>query len=612
MSALTDIAHLLESGEDADERVERVLTVLGTAVLYDQCALLEALDGGEPRLRYVPPPDEPARAVLQQTLSYQLTLMAEDGRPREAARDTHATPSDRWPAAITVPLVGMDRVVGLLFVGRTESSEGQAEPYVARELRLLSVVAAQLAGYLVALRLRTSEERQHGQLSDAHDRLAFLARAGEQLSASIDYEETLASLARLAVPRLAQWCNVYALDSEGAVRRLAAAHADPEKAELMETLVRRYPLSADPSHPVRRAIRTGRSVVSTIPIGGSDEDLDRYAVDAEHAEILRKVRASSAAVVPLVARGQALGALSFGPVAGVGVPRFDLALAEELAHRAALAVDNARLFRELQDQVDTHAELNAALREAVQVRDAALGAAQAALETRDELLAIATHDLRTPLTTIKGEAQFMRRRVVRPPAPPLEWFGEVGERIEAAATRMTRLIDELLDDAQLQAGRPLALERQPTDLVAVARRAVAEHRRLTERHTIRLETTSSELVGQWDELRLDRVLDNLLSNAVKYSPDGGEIVLALSAEPSGHGAEAVLVVRDSGVGIPADELPRVFERFFRASNVGGIGGTGLGMAGVRQIVEQHGGTVQVESKQGAGTSIVVRLPLSLG
>jgi signal transduction histidine kinase len=164
----------------------------------------------------------------------------------------------------------------------------------------------------------------------------------------------------------------------------------------------------------------------------------------------------------------------------------------------------------------------------------------------------------------------------------------------------------VLDAARLQEGRPLELDRRPTDLVALARRAAAECQQTTGRHRIRCEAQVPRLVGRWDAARLERVLGNLLDNAVKYSPGGTEITLTVARS----GATAVVAVRDRGVGIPAGDLPRVFERFYRGSNVAGrIGGTGLGLAGVKRIVEQHGGTIEVESVEGVGSTFTVRLPL---
>jgi signal transduction histidine kinase len=152
------------------------------------------------------------------------------------------------------------------------------------------------------------------------------------------------------------------------------------------------------------------------------------------------------------------------------------------------------------------------------------------------------------------------------------------------------------------------------DLIALVQQLVTDYQRTTRHHQLRVETLTSELVGRWDTARLERVLANLLSNAIKYSPDGGDITIKLTAETSGEGASwAAVVVQDSGLGIPAADLPHIFERFHRGTNVSGrIRGAGIGLAGARQLVEQHGGTIEVASVEGRGASFTVRLPCTPG
>jgi signal transduction histidine kinase len=217
------------------------------------------------------------------------------------------------------------------------------------------------------------------------------------------------------------------------------------------------------------------------------------------------------------------------------------------------------------------------------------------------VLATVSHDLKAPLTIIKGQAQMLLRRETES-----QRTIKGLHLIDRAATRMTSWIDELLDTANLQAGRPLTLQRAPTDLVALAWQAAAENQRLTERHRIRVETREREVIGLWDAARLARVLDNLLGNAIKYSPEGGGITVRVRAQEDA----AVLSVEDHGVGIPEADLPHVFERFRRGTNVvNRFAGSGIGLSGVSQIVRQHGGTIQVTSHPGQGTTFTLSLPL---
>jgi len=240
---------------------------------------------------------------------------------------------------------------------------------------------------------------------------------------------------------------------------------------------------------------------------------------------------------------------------------------------------------------------------------AARAEAEAAVRTRDEFLSAAAHDLRGPLTAIKGLAQLLQRRALRSTAPEARQFAEGLERINAGAAKMQALIDELLDVSSLQIGRPLLLERRPTDLVALVRQLVAEQQLTTTRHRLRVETREPTLVGEWDAARLERVLANLVSNAIKYSPAGGDVVVRLRPEAVAGRPGVAVDVSDPGVGVPAADLPHIFERFHRGSNVAGtIAGVGIGLAGARQIVQQHGGTITVQSREGVGSTFTVHLP----
>lgn len=223
----------------------------------------------------------------------------------------------------------------------------------------------------------------------------------------------------------------------------------------------------------------------------------------------------------------------------------------------------------------------------------------------------AAHDLRNPLTSLKAQAQLLLRRARRGQIADATALEPGLLAIDASASRMVALIDEMMDAAHLRAGRSLDLRLAPTDLMALARTVVEETRRSTSRHMVRIEAEMPNLTGDWDENRLGRVLGNLLGNAVKYSPRGGEIVVRVGREDDAAGAWAVLSVSDQGMGIPAADLERLFERFLRGRNVAAIGGAGIGLAGAKLIVEQHGGTVTVVSEEGCGSTFTVRLPIIL-
>lgn len=288
---------------------------------------------------------------------------------------------------------------------------------------------------------------------------------------------------------------------------------------------------------------------------------------------------------PVVSRsGDVLGGLFFGHqragVFGDREPR----LIAGICAQAAIAVDNARLFQSAQD----------------------------ALRIRDEFFSSLSHELRTPLTSIRGFSQLLSRRAARLPPRQADQLTEGLTSIDAITTKMTASVDELLDLARLQAGRSLDLNREPCDLLAVCLRIIAEHEVSSDRHQIMLIAGDDKIIGLWDPDRIERVIANLISNAIKYSPEGGTVTLSVSRDRNDTaGDQVVIEVRDEGIGVPATDLPRVFERFHRGANVGRIWGTGTGLAVVRQIVERHGGTVDLVSAEGAGTTATVRLPLAL-
>lgn len=225
-------------------------------------------------------------------------------------------------------------------------------------------------------------------------------------------------------------------------------------------------------------------------------------------------------------------------------------------------------------------------------------------------LAAAAHDLKTPVTTIKALAQMLSLQLARHGTLDPEPTSAALARIEAATTRMTTLINELLDENRIEAGEPLELMVRPIDLIGLARETIAERLYLPHGHSVMIATGLVELVGMWDSFRLERVLTNLIDNAVKYSPEGGQVTVTIAQEEDDRGTWAVLEVRDHGIGIPASDVPYIFDPFYRARNVvGRIGGSGVGLAGVCQIIQQHGGTIQILTEEAKGTVVTLRLPL---
>jgi signal transduction histidine kinase len=262
---------------------------------------------------------------------------------------------------------------------------------------------------------------------------------------------------------------------------------------------------------------------------------------------------------------------------------------EGLATQTATVVENARLSYQTQQEVEAGRQAEA---------------------EKEAFLEALAHDLANPLTALKAQAQLLRRRVGQGRADTATL--ETGlAAIDAAADRATRLIAELTDTARLEAQRSLELNRTPTDLVSLAQRIVTEFRAAAG-HRLQLNSVQPELIGSWDADRLARVLENLLANAIKYSPDTGIIDIRIDREEVPNGAYAILSIADQGVGIPAGDLPHIFECFRRGGNVAGrIVGTGLGLWGSQRIVAQHGGTITIASAEDQGTTVTVRLPLTI-
>src|ERR671910_838052 len=296
--------------------------------------------------------------------------------------------------------------------------------------------------------------------------------------------------------------------------------------------------------------------------------------------------------VPVIARaGEVQGGLFFGhPEPDIFDERAER-FAVGLAAQAAVAVENARLYQQAQ------AELTAR------------GRAQA---EKEAFLDAVAHDLGNPLTTVKGQAQLLRRRA-RQGRADLATLETGLAAIEAATDRATRLIGELTDAARLEAQRPLELRQTVVDLVALAEASITESQAAAAGQRLHLEAGVPSVVGLWDADRLTRVLENLVANAIKYSPAGSTVVVRVEREEASDGPLAVLSVADQGVGIPAADRPHIFERFRRGGNVAGrFAGSGLGLWGSQRIVAQHGGTIAIDSTEGKGTTVTVRLPLKVG
>ncbi|HZS87322.1 MAG TPA: HAMP domain-containing sensor histidine kinase [Chloroflexota bacterium] len=243
-------------------------------------------------------------------------------------------------------------------------------------------------------------------------------------------------------------------------------------------------------------------------------------------------------------------------------------------------------------------------RQEAEAAEQARAAAEAAARTRTEVLNIIAHDLRGPLTGIQGQADLMQRRLQRDTPPSPQWLGERVARVLAGATRMQTMVDELLDVARLQRGQELELRREPLDVGALVRE-VGRPRTSNAGGAAPIVVDAPDgLLVDGDRARLERVVDNLLANAIKYNRAAQPIEMTARRQ----GDAVTITIRDRGVGIPAGELPHLFTPFYRASTARGVPGIGLGLAGAKMIVEQHGGQITLESVEGQGTTVAIALP----
>jgi PAS domain S-box-containing protein len=401
--------------------------------------------------------------------------------------------------------------------------------------------------------------------------LATLSRVGELVGQSTDYQTTLRNLAEVVIPDLADWCVVDVFEPAGGINRVAVAHLDPAKLRMVEELQEKYP--ADPAAPsaIQTVMQTGEPVLYPEI---SDEMIAQAAQDEEHLRRLAELGLRSAAVLPLAARGEVLGVMTL--IEAESAHRYseaDLPLLMDLARRAGVVIDNARLLHETNE----------------------------AIRMRDDFLATASHDMRTPIATILAYVQLARRQ--RPGGDPARLDGYL-ERAERTTVRLARLVSELMDVCLIRAGQALPLAVEAVDLVALVEGAAHEHRPLVPSHSIVVEHGGEPITVETDPARIERILDNLLSNAVKYSTEGSTVTLRVEREGDG----ACISVTDTGVGIPADELRTIFEPFRRASTAGGAPGVGLGLAGARQVGHQLGGRLEAVSEPGKGSTFIVHLP----
>jgi PAS domain S-box-containing protein len=574
-------------------------------------------------------------------------------------------------ALVVVPLAVEGRIFGAMSLSFDRELEFEPE---RREMKL--TLARQAAQALARSRLYAAEQT-------LRERMTFLAEASELLASSLDYNHTLRQVAQLSVPGLADWCTIDMVGPNGEIERLGVAHEDPAKVRWAYELQDRYPPDPDAPTGVPQVLRTGKpEFFPELPQELLDEAIGD---DEELRRIIDELGLKSTICVPLVARNRTLGALTL--IAAETHPPYteaDLALAVELARRAAVAVDNARLYREAERGADAAralayvadgvalidtggrvlhwnpaaasitgvAEEEALGREVGEVvpawhaltshvplvppgeaarpvtvpivlegrerwvsvsgvdfGDGTVYALQDVTEehalekTRSDFVATASHELRTPLAAVYGAVRTLRRDDVELTDADRAQFLEM---IESEATRLAKIVDQILLAGQLDADA-VEFELVECDLEEVAA-GVIESAALHLPESISLDLSVDGAAPiRCDENKLRQVLVNLVDNAVKYSPEGGRVELRVRSE----NGSCLIEVADEGLGIPEDERERIFEKFYRLDpqQTQGVGGSGLGLYICRELVERMNGQLRVESEPGKGSRFTIELPL---
>jgi PAS domain S-box-containing protein len=423
------------------------------------------------------------------------------------------------------------------------------------------------------------------------DALRFFAEANAALSSSLDYRTTLTSVARLAVPYLADWCAVDVLEEDGSLERLAVTHQDPRKVALAYELQRRYPADPEARYGVSQVLRTGESQLMPEI---TEALLDEAAKDAEHREMLRALGLKSYIAVPMIARGRTIGVITLvSAESGRRYGSADLELAEDLGRRAALAVDNARLYSEARKEIAERKRYEEALRD----RAEELTRSNAELE---QFAYVASHDLQEPLRMVASYTQLLGRRYEGRLDNDADEF--IGYAVEGA-NRMQTLINDLLAYSRVGTrGRELV----PTGTRQAFEAARANLRAAIEEAGAEVPCSEELPTVMGDHTQLVQLFQNLISNALKFGREGVSPRVEVGAERRSE-EEWLFSVADNGIGMESQYAERIFRIFQRLHGKEEYGGTGIGLAICKKIVERHGGRIWVDSEVGEGSTFYFTL-----
>jgi PAS domain S-box-containing protein len=418
--------------------------------------------------------------------------------------------------------------------------------------------------------LLTAMDIQTRKRAEEHQR--FLAEAGALLVSSLDYEDTVQTIARLSVPQLADWCS-FDICIDGELKNLALLHSNPKKLPLIQKLYSEYMNHPDADYGIRKVILTGETVMYQ---NITPSFLKSLAIGDEQIKLVSEINDRSALVVPLIVKGETIGAITLVFSDSGRSYDDDLKLvAEELGQRAALAYENSRLYK----------------------------LAKEAIELRNDFLSIASHELNTPITSLKLQLQLTKKVLVSSPNgfSPDKFKRSIDSSVKQV-DRLISLVQVLLDVSRIQSGK-FTFNFERTNLATVVNEVVERQAEILNNSNCNIHIEMDKDISVViDKVRIEQVMINLLTNIIKYAP--GRIDLRVSQNDK----EIVMEFKDQGEGIAPDKLKKIFDRFERATSDASVGGLGLGLYIVKQIVEGHHGIIQVSSKEKEGTSFRIQIP----
>jgi len=585
------------SGSVDHEGILQQLTELWVPRIADLCAIDMLEDGDGTLRRMAVMHRDPAKLKLARELQERYPLRLDD--PRGAGNVIRTGQAEFYPAipdelleasarddelleilrewglksAICAPLSARGKTLGAATFITAESGR----VYNRDDLEFIEELCNRAALAIDNARLYEAQQKARTAAEGAQQRLWFLAEANAVLSSSLDLETTLARVAALAVPSLADCCVAHIFPGDENDARSAISHIDPSKEQLVRQLHSRYVPAPDEPHPLMQMMHSQTPVLV--------EDIDEAAMagivrDEEHREILYKLNFKSYMAVPLIARGRLFGALTFATSAERRYDQQDLSLAEELARRAALALDNARLYEDSQR-----------VQEALRV----------ALEAKDEFLGVMSHELRTPITAIYGGTRVLRSRGERLDD---ESKGRLLEDIEQESERLFRMVENLLVLSRLELGQEVATE--PVLAQRIIGKLASSFKQRRPARPLILDVDEEMDPVAAEPHYLEQVLRNLLTNADKYSPFDGPIEI----ETRTQNGEAEIVILDHGPGIAPGETETIFERFYRSDRTSTqAAGIGLGLTVCKRLMEAQAGRVWARPRRGGGLAVGVTLPI---